>query len=152
MPAAVFDYGAWSARYPALAAVTPQATAQGMFDDAALTLLSNSDCIVPDVAKRLALYNMLVAHLATLDQRAQAAGASGGFVGSLKTATEGSVTVGASDYPVGSGKWYEQTQPGAMFWQASLPYRQGSYTPGPRYITGAPSVYPFGARPLRRGW
>lgn len=142
MTAAVFDYPTWSALYPALAAVTPQATAQAMFDQAALTLLSNSDCVVPDVATRLALYNMLVAHLATLAQRAAAAGASGGFVGSLKQATEGVVTVAASDYPVGSGKWFEQTQPGAMFWQASLPYRQGAYMPGPRYITGAPRVYP----------
>lgn len=142
MAAVVFDYTAWSARYPALAAVTTQPTAQAMFDDAGATLLSNDDCVVPDEAKRLVLLNMLVAHLATLEYRSTAAGPSGGFLGSLKNATEGSVTVGATDYPVGSGKWFEQTQPGAAFWQASKSYRQGHYTSGPRYITGAPAVFP----------
>lgn len=118
-----------------------------MFDDGALLYLSNTDAsIVQDVPTRLRLLNLLTAHLATLEARSSAAGASGGFVGSLKTATEGDVTVGASDYAVGSGKWFEQTPAGAAFWQATRPYRQGKYSSGPRFITGAPRMFGFGRR------
>jgi hypothetical protein len=142
---AIFDYAAWAVRYPALAAKVSAPTAQAMFDEGGALFLDNTDgSIVPDVAKRLVLLNALVAHLATLELRAGAAGISGGFVGSLKTASEGDVSVGASDYPVGSGKWFEQTGPGATFWQGTRPYRQGSYTSGPRYITGRPRFPIFG--------
>ena len=146
MTAAVFDYGAWAARYPGLAATTSSATANAMFQDAALTLLSNSDAsVVQDVPTRLALFNMLVAHLATLAARDAETG--GALVGRISNASEGSVSVGVADYPVGSGKWFEQTGPGALYWQAIRPYRQGRYQPGPEvYRTRVLN------RPLFRGW
>lgn len=130
----VFDYTAWSARYPALAAVTPQATAQAMFNDASLTLLSNTDnSTVSDCNIRAAMFNMLVAHLAILAQRDAAGGVNGGLVGRIDDATEGSVHVGVADYGAAKGsEYFTQTEPGAAFWQAFRPYRQGRYQPGPR--------------------
>lgn len=149
MASAVFNYAVWAARWPALAAVTPEATAQAMFDDAAATLLDNSDASpVKDTTRRLALFNLLVAHLAALDARsAQAGAAGGGMLGRVASAGEGSVNVTMGDYPVGSGKWFEQTQYGAQYWQAIQPYLRFTYQPGPRPYTGVP--YP---RTFQRGW
>jgi len=137
---AVFNYAAWSARWPALAAVTPEPTAQAMFDDAAATLLDNSDASpVRDATRRLALFNLLVAHLAALDARsAQAGAAGGGMLGRVASASEGSVSVSMGDYPVGSGKWFEQTQYGAQYWQAVQPYLRFQYHQGPQPFVGVP--------------
>jgi hypothetical protein len=136
----VFDYAAWAARWPALAAVVAEPTAQAMFDEAQATLLDNSDASpVKNLITRGWLFNLLVAHMATLDQRsAQAGAAGGGMLGRVQSASEGSVSVSMGDYPVGSGKWFEQTQPGAQYWQAIQPHLRFQYHPGPQPYTGVP--------------
>ena len=143
-PIVTFNYTTWTALYPALAAVTPQATAQAFFDLAAATLLSNTGggAGITDPAVLGALFNMLVAHLATLAQRDIAAGLAGGAVGRIDQASEGSVTVHMAAYEVGGGDWYAQTSPGAAYWQATRPYRMGFYASGPSAFTGVP-LQPF---------
>lgn len=119
-----------------------------MFDQAQATLLDNSDASpVQNVTTRGWLFNLLVAHLAALDARsAQAGAAGGGMLGRVASASEGSVSVSMADYPVGSGKWFEQTQYGAEYWQAVQPFLRFQYSRGPRPYVGVP--YPR----TYRGW
>jgi hypothetical protein len=136
-----FDYSAWAARFPALAATVngSQATATAIFNDAALTVLDNSDSSpIQDLNARAALFNLLVAHMVVLENRNADGGA--GMVGNVQSAGEGSVNVSMASYPVGSGKWYEQTQYGAQYWNAVQPYLRAAYTSGPRPYVGVPRV------------
>lgn len=112
--------------------------------------LSNSDCsIVSDVNYRTVLLNMLVAHVAAMNGLLTADGQVSP-VGRVSDAHEGSV--GASfDYGTasqGSGQWYNQTQYGAAFWQATSSLRGMHYRPQPTNIneyTGPGSPY-YGGR------
>jgi len=138
MAAVVFDYASWAARYPALAAVTSQATAEAMFSDATLTLLGNDGpdepaSIVQNEPRRLQLLNMLVAHLAALEQR-NATGGGAGMVGNINNASEGSVSIGLTPLSSTSetAAWYRQTQYGAQYWTAIQPYMRATYLKGPR--------------------
>lgn len=136
---AVFDYPTWAARYPALATIVNPTLAASYFAEAGL-YLDNTDCSrVQDCTLRLALLNMLVAHIATLSNPASAGGA--GIVGRITSATEGTVTV-AAQYDVSQqAQWFAQTQPGAAYWQATAQYRTMQYVPGrsgPAPIQGAP--------------
>jgi hypothetical protein len=113
-----------------------------MWNDAAMNYLSaGEDSIVPDLPRRSSLLNMLVAHLAILEQRSLAGGATGGMVGNIASASEGGVSVSMAAYPVGSGKWFEQTQPGASYWTAIQQFKSAVFIRGPRPYTGVP--YPF---------
>lgn len=149
MGVAVFDYGAWVARFPELSTVT-QPAAQNYFDAAGF-LLTNSDCsVVQDVTKRLVLLNLLTAHLAKLFATINGAAPSG-LVGAIKSATEGSVSVSTGLGEMsGSEAFYVQTPYGFLFWQMTLKYRSALYVPAPqqfnspgRYI-GAPGTEYFG--------
>lgn len=126
----VFDYAAWSVRYPALAANVNADQAQAYFDEAGL-YLDNSPCSpVRDLTRRALLLGLLVAHLAALylpsDQ-----GGTGGLVGRVASATRGSVSV-ATDMGTQQERaaWFNQTQYGASFWTATRWLRQARYVPG----------------------
>jgi hypothetical protein len=138
MAAVTFDHATWAATWPTLAAQIAQSQAQALFDLAALTLLDNTDSSPIPEGPRAALLGLLVAHLAALELRSAAAGGTGGMVGAIASAGEGSVSVSMASYPTDSGKWFEQTQWGAMFWQAVQPWLRFRYTPGPRACTGVP--------------
>ena len=147
MAAVTFVYADWAALYPALAAsvASPQATA--FFNKATVLLLGNDlpgqpSSIVCDENARLQLFYMLVAHYAELQARTNNGGA--GMVGNVQSASEGSVSIGMANYPVGTGKWYEQTQPGAEYWQAMQGYMHGGlYFAPPRCFPRGSGRGPF---------
>ena len=137
MTIAVFDPAAFKARYVEFASVS-DAVLSSLFQEASL-YLDNTDCSpVQDVAKRLMLLNMLVAHLAKLGGVAGSNGAGSAAsgaapVGLLGSATEGSVSVSydTSHIPKGSAAWYAQTQYGYMWYQSTLYLRTFRYVPRP---------------------
>lgn len=122
-----FDPEAFKAAYPQFASVAdPLLTSY--FDLA--TMIVNNTCRSPvsDAKKRERLLNLLVAHIATLFMPA-ASGGSGGVVGRVSSATEGSVSIDA-EYASEVSKsmaWFIQTPWGALFWQLTLPYRSFRY-------------------------
>lgn len=126
MAQATFDYPAFVARYPEFSSADAHALAS-CFDEATLYLSNADNSIVADVRKRQVLLHLLTAHIATLRGYTSADGRARPF-GVLTSATEGSVSVGYQ-YQPGTKDWYMQTQYGASFWQATLPYRQFRYVP-----------------------
>ena len=72
----------------------------------------------PQVPTRKNLLYLLVCHLCELKIR-------GGHVGSMTSASEGSVSVGFAAPASSNGQWFNQTQCGATAWQLMAPYRLG---------------------------
>jgi hypothetical protein len=135
---AVFDYGAWSALYPDLAAKVAQPQALAYFNQAGSLYVDNTDdSVIYDVNVRLQLLYLAVAHLAQINLPASAGGT--GIVGRVSGATEGSVSVQSELNVPGSAAWFAQTQAGLSLWQALAPYRTAHYVPGP-----TPTFDPFG--------
>lgn len=99
---------------------------------AATDFLENTVCsVVQDVEKRKRLIYLVAAHLAYLFyQDKNGNGGAGGLVGRLSSATEGSVSVGStmSNVPF-SAEFFLQSPFGFAFWQRTLVYRMGLYTP-----------------------
>jgi len=129
----VFDFDAWQARYPEFAAVTePQAIgyfleAEMYCDNTPVSIVPYDPAANPPVLTRKLLLDMLTAHIAGIYNSANG---SGGLVGRISSATEGSVSVStANDYPPGAVQWYQQTKYGASFWAASAQYRTMLYRP-----------------------
>ncbi|MBO1326053.1 DUF4054 domain-containing protein [Acetobacter sp. TBRC 12305] len=135
----VFDYGAWSALYPTLAANVDTAQAQGYFDLACLYLDNTPASTVRDLNGRAALLGLLVAHLASL-ALPQSQGGAGGLVGRVSEATRGSVSV-KTEFATLSERaaWFGQTQYGASFWAATRGLRQARYVPG---LPQRPAIWP----------
>jgi Protein of unknown function (DUF4054) len=133
-----FDYDRWALRYPAFVPSYPIDKAQALFDDICTAgFLDNTACSpVSDLSQREALLWMLMCHIATL--------AKNPLVGRINTATEGSVSVGTDYGTPGSGKWFEQTQCGAMFWQATKRLRLGRYVPTRQGIVNNAIGWPYG--------
>jgi len=140
----VFDYTGWSVRYPELASTTIQALAQAYFDNDAVLFLDNSACSpVPDVTKRAALLNMIVAHIASLNSRTADGQAASPLVGRITNASEGSVSV-AVDMPApDSAAWWMQTKYGAAYWQATASLRTARYVPGCQPAFDIPPFFPY---------
>lgn len=141
MAIAVFDYAAWSARFPAMAAVTSEATAAIVFADVGALYIDNTNgSIIRDVDQRTRAMYYAVCHLLALDARAGAGGDAGdASPGRVGSATEGSVTV-ALVYDVNgdNAAWWSQTTYGATVYQILSPFRLGFYQPGPAPYTGVP--------------
>lgn len=130
MTVAVFNYAAWSNRYPELSGIDAMLAA-AYFDEAGLYLDNSDTSVVPcdpvTYQPRLALLNMVTAHIAEINR-------PGGsqLVGRINSATQGSVSVSADmGPPSGSSAWFNQTKYGAAFWQAAAPYRTFRYVPPP---------------------
>ena len=135
MGAVTFDPAGFKARYPEFNAVA-DATLTAFFTNDAILYLSNTDQPVANEARRLALYNMLVAHIAALAGVLNPVSQQGAIntpVGRTNTATEGTVSAGFA-YEEGSGDWFNQTQYGAAYWQSILPYRSFQYRARPLVI------------------
>lgn len=132
MAVAMFDYSAWAVLYPSLATTVDVTLATALFGQAGL-YLNNTDCSpVCDVATRLALLNLLVAHLAVVGGYCPSVRPAGA-VGTLSDATEGSVRVKYDVIPAKGAleAWYLQTPYGFQYWAATAGYRQAQYIPGP---------------------
>lgn len=133
---AQFNQQAFLARYPEFQNVLGTQL-QAFFDEAGL-YLNNTPCsVVRDVCKRLVLLNMLTAHIAFLGG-ALTADKQPRPVGRVNQASEGSVNA-SFEYTQpapGSGPWFNQTQYGAAFWQATTQYRSATYSPRPTRVEG----------------
>lgn len=127
MPAVVFDPAAFKIRYPEFAAVS-DLRLTAFFNEATLYLSNADTSPVQNLTRRSMLLNMLVAHIATL-AGALTPNNEPKPVGRISSATEGSVSV-SLDYMTltpGTGPWFNQTQYGASFWQATTSLRGFRY-------------------------
>lgn len=131
MAIAVFNYAQFIARYPEFSAVSQ--TRLGLLFTEAGLYLNNTDCSpVSDVTRRGVLLNMITAHISYINGDLSADGQTRP-VGRVSQAAEGSVSAsfeGVLPTP-GSGAWYQQSQYGAAFWQATSNLRSFRYRPRP---------------------
>lgn len=135
MAIAVFNPTQFTTRYPEFAAALTANPGlfSGLFTEAGCLYLNNTDCSpVPNVMKRLLLLNMLVAHLAFIGGTLTADGQPKP-VGRMSQASEGSVSASFEGQTptAGSGAWFQQSQYGAAFWQATVNLRSFRYMPQP---------------------
>lgn len=107
-------------RYPEFNNMTCEQL-RGFFELACLLLDPTDGCIVSDESKRKVLLYLLTAHYGTLFTRGM------GSVGAVSSASEGSVSVGYNVNTQQNALFFNQTQYGALYWQAILPYRTGRY-------------------------
>ena len=131
MPAVVFDPAAFKARYPEFAAVA-NLTLAACFDEAGLYLSNSDNSPVQNLTRRATLLNMLTAHVAYIGGLLSADGMPRP-VGRVSQASEGSVSATFEGVPPtpGSGAWFQQSQYGAAFWQATSSLRGMRYIPCP---------------------
>ncbi len=129
MPAVVFDPAAFKARYPEFAAVA-DATLAACFTEAGLYLSNADNSPVQNLTRRATLFDMLTAHVAYLGGLLSADGLPRP-VGRVSQASEGSVSASFEGPPPGSAQWFQQSQYGAAFWQATSSLRGMRYIPCP---------------------
>ncbi len=127
MAVVVFDPTAFKARYPEFAAVA-NAGLQACFNEAGLYLSNANNSPVRDVIRRAVLLNMLTAHVAYIGGLLSTDGMPRP-VGRLSQAAEGSVSASFENLTPGSAAWFQQSQYGSAFWQATTSLR------GFRYIS-----------------
>lgn len=147
---AQFCWPIWAARYPELvtAATNPvsEFMAAGDWQEAGLYLANCCTSLVWPLTKRAIILGMIAAHIAALRMRAANSGdPTGGVVGRISTASEGSVSVSTELALLpGSAAWWATTNYGLSAWQALAPYRTAMYIAGPQIPLAQQSV-PFGA-------
>ena len=129
MAAVVFDPTAFKARYPEFAAVA-DATLTACFNEAGLYLSNADNSPVQNITRRATLFNMLTAHVAYLGGLLSADGMPRP-VGRVSQAGEGSVSAAFEGPPPGSAQWFQQSQYGAAFWQATSSLRGFRYLAQP---------------------
>lgn len=139
MSIAVFSPNVFLGRYPEFTAAynaNPTLFAS-MFAEAGL-YLNNTDCsIVQDVTLRGVLLQMITAHIAFLSGLLNADGQPRP-VGRVSSANEGAVGASFDYTPAtpGSGAWFQQSQYGAAFWQATTNLRGMRYFANPTKVEG----------------
>jgi len=136
MGVVAFDYTAWSARYPELAAFVAEPMAQAYFNEAQL-YCDNTPCspIHDDSVggQRSVILNMATAHIAAINAPLNNQPSSP-LVGRISNATEGSVSVQTENlYPPGTVQFWQQTKYGAAFWAATTQFRTFRYVAPVRY-------------------
>lgn len=129
MAVAVFSPSQFLARYPEFSAVSTSALT-ALFAEAGLYLSNADTSPVQDITRRGILLNMLTAHIAFLGGFLSADGLPRP-VGRVSAASEGSVSASFEGVPPtpGSGAWFQQSQYGAAFWQATSGLRSFRYLP-----------------------
>ena len=151
---ATFDPAAFRAQFTAFATDPSDAVLQGWFDLAGEVYLRNDGSgPVRSVGAQTNLMYLLTAHLTQLFNGPDGSASGGsGLVGRISSATEGSVTVATEYESTMNSKFFDQTEYGAAFWQATASWRTfPAYIPGPtRFGNG---IGTFGlAGPFGRGW
>ena len=129
MTAVVFNPAAFKARYPEFAAVSDLALA-ACFDEAGLYLSNADNSPVRNLTRRATLLNMLTAHVAYIGGLLSA-DSMPRPVGRLSQASEGSVSAAFENLAPGSASWFQQSQYGAAFWQATTSLRGFRYVAQP---------------------
>ena len=117
---AVFDEAKFKSRYPEFAAKSGDFLS-ACFEEACLYLDNSDGSLVQDVATRLLLLNMLVAHISALASRDALT------VGRVQSGSQGSVSASMAMATPGTEDWFTQTQYGASFWRATAQYRSAIY-------------------------
>lgn len=134
MAVAVFNVNQFLGRYPEFSAVNTANPLRlaALFQEAGLYLNNTDASPVCDVNRRGVLLNMLTAHISYLAGDLSSDGQARP-VGRLSQATEGSVSATFESVPPtpGTGAWFQQSQYGAAFWQATTSLR------GARYVAPA---------------
>lgn len=120
-----FDVAEFREEYPFFSKLT-DTQLNSLFRKACLRLRNDAKSCVKDIYVRNEFLYLIVAHLATLFQKALDGNS---LVGRISSASEGSVSV-SSEYSVSQGggeKWWSQTPWGADYWTSSAPYRVPNY-------------------------
>ncbi len=125
MAAVAFDPVAFKTRYPEFAAVS-DVRLGAYFTEAGLYLSNADNSPVQNVTRREILLNMLTAHVAYIGGALSADGMPLP-VGRLSQASEGSVSAAFDGPPPGSTQWFQQSQYGAAFLQATSGLRGFRY-------------------------
>lgn len=112
--------------YPKISATDDQLS---MFFVEACMQCNNTDkSIIKNLDERELLLFLLVAHIATLQQRTDSGNEA---VGRIASASEGSVSVSLDNgQTTQSEKWYQQTPYGARYWALIKQYRSFFYVFG----------------------
>lgn len=129
MAIVTFDSTSFKTRYPEFAAVS-DSRLQACFDEAGLYLANTDSSIVQNIPKRTLLLNMLTAHIAFIGGALSADGQTRP-VGRVSQAGEGSVNAAFEGPPPGSAQWFQQSQYGAAYWQATSNLRGFKYISNP---------------------
>jgi hypothetical protein len=132
MTAVVFNPTAFKARYPEFAAVA-DATLGQLFIEATLYLSNADNSAVQNIPRRTILLNMLTAHVAYIGGILSTDGQPRP-VGRLSQAAEGSVSASFENLTPGTASWFQQSQYGAAFWQATLSVRSFRYIAQPTQV------------------
>lgn len=115
-----FDSTDFITAYPEFATMSePQL--QNYFDIATVILSNRVGAVVCCPVKLKRMLYLLTAHIAFLFNR------GAGSVGTMTSATEGSVSVGFSMPQNLNNAWFNQSQYGQLFWQLAKPYMMGRY-------------------------
>ena len=128
-----FDPTAWKLIYSEFAYLTdPQAT--NYFNQAAMIHRNDGGGPVVIAKQQTDLLNMLTAHVAKLFAPSASGQPASPLVGRISQAAEGTVNVTAeyASQISQSMAWFVQTQYGAMYWQATAPFRTARYIPNDR--------------------
>jgi hypothetical protein len=129
MAALAFDYAAWSAGFPELAAYVGQPLA-ATYWQRAVNLCAMSGPLTDGSAWAQSMIGLVTAHITKINGPIGGQPASD-IVGRIANATEGSVTVGTDFQVPGSAAWFAQTKYGAEFWQATASFRTMQYRASP---------------------
>lgn len=128
MAIVVFDPASFRVAYPQFADTLtwPDERLGEAFSQAELILDNSAASIVPydpdkGITERATLFNLLVCHICTLWER-------GDVVGTVSSASEGSVNAGFTVPQIKNAEWFLQTPCGFSYWQATLKYRLGGRT------------------------
>ena len=134
MPVVVFSSTTFKLRYPEFSSVSNDLL-DIYFSEASMYCNNTEASRVTDLTVRATALNMIVAHIAALQQRVTD-GAP--LVGRIASAGEGGVSVStAAAAPIGTRAWFDQTLYGAAAWQVLGQYRHMLYVPA----TFTPTVY-----------
>ena len=129
---AVFSAATFLARYPEFTSVNAANAARlpALFAEAGFYCANTPAARIP-VPTRLLLLNMLTAHISYLNGDLSADGQVRP-VGRVSQAAQGSVSASFEGVPPtpGTGAWFQQSQYGAAFWQATSPRRSFRYIRG----------------------
>lgn len=124
-----FNYAAWAALFPQFSTITQNQVTNLVLPMAETYCRNDGGGPVTTAAQQTNLLNLMVAHCCQL-----LFGVNGNqpseLVGRISDATEGSVSVSADFPTTPTNAWFVQTPFGAMFWQATAPYRTANYRPG----------------------
>lgn len=135
-----FDYAAWIARYPELAAVS-EATAKEYFAEACVYHNNTPTGPVCVAASQSVFLNMVTAFIAARYSNGAGSPNPGSPqdpntpVGRIASAGEGSVSASfENNYAPGSAQFFQQNKYGSDYWNATKAYRMMRYRARPTVV------------------